>query len=148
MDNIKYNNEDLTDHPGVSAVIKNSKGQILMQEHVKFGFWTIPVGKVKINQNIIEGLKEEVFEETNLIVNKCKELKFKVYEYLRNGKKVKVFAHLFEITDYSGKLENKEPNKHKNQKFMDIAEIINLPYISDTTLLYLETLGIKRDSRI
>ena len=56
-------------------------------------FWTIPVGKIKINQDVVEGLKEEVFEETNLIVEDCKELKFKVHEYIRNGKNVKVFTH-------------------------------------------------------
>ena len=33
-----YNSEDLFDHHGVSAVIKNKDGEVLMQEHVKYGF--------------------------------------------------------------------------------------------------------------
>ena len=55
---INYTNEDLLDHHAVSAVIKNSKGEILMQEHVKFGFFTIPIGKAKPRQTPIEGIKE------------------------------------------------------------------------------------------
>jgi hypothetical protein len=54
---INYNKEDILDHHGIAAVIKNAEGEILMQEHVKYGFWTIPVGKVKEDQDVIEGLK-------------------------------------------------------------------------------------------
>jgi len=35
---INYNESDLSDHKGVSAVIKNPEGEILMQDHVKYGF--------------------------------------------------------------------------------------------------------------
>ena len=145
---IKYTDEDLIDHHGVSAVIKDRDGRILIQEHVKYGFWTIPVGKAKIGQNVIDGMKEEVFEECNLIVKNCKEFIYKECEYIRNDKKVKVYTHIFDISDYTGELINKEPHKHSQQKFMNIKEIIKLPYLSDTTLLYLESLNIKRPSHI
>lgn len=148
MENIKYNAEDLKDHQGVSAVIKNKEGKILMQEHTKYGFWTIPVGKVDLDEDLIEGLKKEVFEETNLIVEDYKEIGYKLYEYIRNGKNVKVHTHLFEIVKCSGELENKEPNKHKQQKFLSINEIITLPYLSDTTLWFLKTLNIIRKPKI
>ena len=75
MKKVIYNQEDLSDHYGVSAIIKNDKGEILMQEHSKFGFWTIPIGKVNLNQNLVDGLKKEIFEETGLIVKDLKELK-------------------------------------------------------------------------
>ena len=47
MAKIKYNDEDIVSHHAVVAMIKDDSGKILMQKHVKYGFWTVPVGKVK-----------------------------------------------------------------------------------------------------
>ena len=44
MSGVNYNMEDIVSHHGVAAVVKDRRGKILMQEHVKYGFWTIPVG--------------------------------------------------------------------------------------------------------
>ena len=147
-DVIKYNSEDLVDHHGVSAIINDASGKVLMQEHVKYGFWTIPVGKVLHGQEVIDGLKSEVFEETNLFVDECKEMDYKVYEYVRAGHDVKVYTHLFEITKYSGELKNKEQHKHSQQMFLSIEEIMKKPYLSDTTLMFLKTIGLKRENKI
>ncbi|MBU6426840.1 NUDIX hydrolase [Patescibacteria group bacterium] len=96
-DKIKYNKEDVISHHGVAAVIKNIAGEVLMQEHVKYGFWTIPVGKVKNDQSVLEGLRQEILEECNLHIKEAKELIVKDYYYERNGNRVKVTSHLFEI---------------------------------------------------
>lgn len=145
---INYNNEDLVSHDGIAAVIKNSAGEILVQEHVKYGFWTIPVGKVKKGQDVVDGLKQEIFEECNISVEEYRELIVKDYCYERNGAEVKVVSHLFEVSKYSGELKNSEPQKHKQQFFMPIKEIIALPYLSDLTLLYLDTIGFHREARL
>lgn len=63
-------------------------------------------------------------------------------------KKVIVRLHLFEITKYSGTVKNKEPHKHRKQRFMSLKEIKSIPYLSDATLLYLETLNFKRKAYI
>lgn len=145
----KWNKDDLKDIVyGVSAVIRNSEGKILMQDHVKCGFWTIPVGKTKEGQRVVDAIKEEVFEECNLIVEDLKEIAFKKIEYVRNGKKVTVLTHVHDILKYSGEIQNKEPNKHQEQKFMSIDEIKKLPYLSDSTILFLETIGVKREARL
>ncbi|MBI4447378.1 NUDIX hydrolase [Candidatus Woesearchaeota archaeon] len=148
MAKIGYNAEDIVDHQGVAVVLKNKKGEVLMQQHVKYGFWTIPVGKVKDWQSVEEGLKEEIFEECNITVEEFKEITTKEYAYNRNGNKVKVFAHLFEVDRWSGRMKNKEPKKHKIQIFMPLNKIKKLPYLSDLTLLYLETVGLKRKARL
>lgn len=145
---INYNAEDVVNHDGVAAIIKNGDGDILMQEHTKYGFWTIPVGKVKEGQNIIDGLKQEILEECNLKVLECTEIACRDYFYKRNGNNVKVASHLFEITKYDGEMKNMEPLKHKQQVFISIQEIIKLPYLSDLTLLYLNQLGISREAHI
>ncbi len=142
---IKYNSEDLVNHHGVSAVIKNNKGDILMQNHVKYGFWTIPVGKVKKNQTVIDGLKEEVFEECNINILNHKELNFTELKYIRDGNKVTVLNHIYEVLEYIGEVKNNEPHKHSEQIFLSIEEIVKKPYLSDATILFLETLGINRE---
>jgi ADP-ribose pyrophosphatase YjhB (NUDIX family) len=146
--NIVYNKEDIISHHGVAAVIKNENGEILMQEHVKYGFWTIPVGKVKDGQDVLVGLNQEIKEECNIDVEKCNELTVKDYFYMREGHEVKVTSHLFEIVKYSGEVKNMEPEKHKQQIFMPLKEIRELPYLSDLTLLYLHLNGFDRPARI
>lgn len=132
----------------MAAVIKNDKGEILMQEHVKYGFWTIPVGKVRDDQSVEEGLRQEILEESNLAIEEYKELITRDYFYEREGYKVKVISHLFEILKYSGELKNVEPAKHRQQLFLPLEKIMELPYLSDLTLAYLERLGFCRDSHI
>lgn len=145
---IKYTKEDLLDHHAVSAVIKNSDSEILMQDHVKYGFWTIPIGKAKQGQDPIEGIKEEVLEECNLVIEDLKEIAFKEMEYERNGKKIKAFTHVYEVLTYSGELKNNEPEKHNEQKFISLEEIKKIPYLSDSTIFFLESLGFKREAKL
>jgi 8-oxo-dGTP pyrophosphatase MutT (NUDIX family) len=148
MKDIKYTDEDILDHDGICAIIKDKNENILMQDHVKFGFWTLPVGKVKPGQNILEGLKDEIYEECGIKIKDVKELAVREYTYLRKGKNVKVNSHLFEILSYVGNIQNKEPYKQRQQLFMDLKTIKKLPYLSDMTLFYLETLGFKRKARL
>ena len=145
---INYNSEDLDDHHGIAAVIKNDTGEILIQEHVKYGFWTIPVGKVKTGQAVADGLKQEIFEECNLKIEDYKEMIVKDYFYKRDGRNVKVISHLFEVLKYSGELENSEPQKHRQQLFMSIQKIVDLPYLSDLTILYLDQIGLPREAHL
>ncbi|OHA25033.1 MAG: hypothetical protein A3D52_00630 [Candidatus Taylorbacteria bacterium RIFCSPHIGHO2_02_FULL_44_36] len=143
MKRINYNDEDILDHHGVAAVIKNENGEILIQEHTKYGFWTIPVGKVKNGQDIFDGLRQEIREECNIKIEKADEIKFKKYTYNRAGNSVTVSSHLFEVKKYSGVVKNNEPEKHKQQIFLPLEKIKQLPYLSDLTLLYLDILGFK-----
>lgn len=145
---IPYNNEDIVNHHSVAAVIKNSAGEILMQFHLKYGFWTLPVGKVKEGQEIIDGLKEEVLEECNLQIEKCNELAVVDLYYNRDGNDVKVISHLFDVLKYTGEMKNNEPHKHREQLFMSLEDIKKLPYISDMTQLYLKQQGFKREVKI
>ena len=70
----------------------------------------------------------------------------KIYE--RKGKNVTVNGHLFEVINYSGILENKEPEKHLHQLFMPVDKIRSLSYLSDMTLLFLKINGFERKDRI
>ncbi len=132
LEKIQYNDEDLQAHDGVSAVIMKGN-KILMMDHVKFNFWTIPVGKVEPNQSIEDGLKMEMKEELNINPRKYKEIGQFIRTYARGGKKVKVTAHIFSIEKWTGTLKNNEPKKHRSIKFMTRPEIKKLKSISDAT---------------
>jgi ADP-ribose pyrophosphatase YjhB (NUDIX family) len=137
----KYTQEDIEDHAGIAAVIKDKEGKILVQKHVKLGFWTIPVGKVAHGQSIIDGLKQELKEECNIDVIEYKELMVRKYKYDRGVRVVTVTSHLFEVTKYKGTVKNNEPHKHSQQVFMSIQDIKKKTYISDATKLYFEYLS-------
>lgn len=56
-------------------IIKNNQLLIVkksLQEKVDAGLWTIPGGKIKPNEPIIDGLKREVKEEVGLEINAYK----------------------------------------------------------------------------
>ena len=54
---------------GVGAVIR-SGDMVLVQDHVKSGCWTIPVGKAEKAETPLEAITRELWEELGLIVVK------------------------------------------------------------------------------
>ena len=132
-----WNSEDVEDHGGVGAVIKNSKGQILMLDHVKLGLWTIPIGKVKKGQTHLQALIEEVYEETGLTVTSATQKLRKKFTYTRNGKNVNIDTIIYEATT-TGTAINLEPQKHRDLKWMTLAKIKKLPKLGDALKAYLK----------
>lgn len=54
--------------PGVSAVISDGDGRILLQQRTDNGLWGLPGGAVEFGESILEALHREVMEETGLTV--------------------------------------------------------------------------------
>ncbi len=50
-------------------IIENELGEILLQKRSDNGLYGIPGGSLELDEKIIDGLKEEVFEETGIRVN-------------------------------------------------------------------------------
>lgn len=140
MKETNYTPGDLADHEAISAVIKDAEGKVLMFEHKKFGFWTIPIGKAESHETPYQGMCTEVLEECGINVVSATELVVKSYEYERNGKNVVANHHVYVVDKYEGVPKNSEPDKHTHMKFMSIDEIRGLEELSDATLLYLSTL--------
>lgn len=135
------NKQDLKDHKGIAAIIRDSKNRILMQKHNKWGFWTIPVGKIDEGDGVMSTLRKELKEETGISVLKGNRLGQKTSRYNRGGKPVKVTAYLYDIPGYSGKPKNLEPHKHSTQKFMPLSAIQKLKNVSDMTTFMLDKIG-------
>jgi 8-oxo-dGTP pyrophosphatase MutT (NUDIX family) len=54
--------------PGVSAVIVDDGGRILLQQRTDNGRWGLPGGAIEFGESIVEALHREVMEETGLTV--------------------------------------------------------------------------------
>ncbi len=69
----------------VGAFVFNDKNQLLIvkkspYEKVDAGLWTVPGGKVKPKEHIIDALKREIFEETALKISKFQWIGEDVFE--------------------------------------------------------------------
>jgi ADP-ribose pyrophosphatase YjhB (NUDIX family) len=54
--------------PGVSAVIFDRRGRLLLQQRSDGGQWGLPGGSVEIGESVRDAIAREVLEETGLIV--------------------------------------------------------------------------------
>lgn len=140
LEKIQYTPEDLQDFHSIGAIIFNDKKEILMMDHVKFNFWTIPVGKAKPGETPEDGLLTEIKEELNITPTRYEEIGKFIKTYLWHGKKIHTINHLFLVESYKGKIKNKEPNKHRSLEYMTLKEIKKLNKISDMTKLMIKVL--------
>jgi ADP-ribose pyrophosphatase YjhB (NUDIX family) len=133
----KYNEGDLRPlHDAIAAIIQMDD-KYLMLDHVKFNFWTIPIGKVEPDQSVEGGLRQELKEEINITPIRFQELGKFTKKYNRAGVRVTVISHIFSVTKWGGRIKNNEPKKHRGIKWMTIDEIHSLKKarkLSDSTL--------------
>ena len=138
---LKFNSEDLVPvHDGIAAIVLNDNGEILVQDHVKFNFWTIPVGKCKPAESMEQAVQTELWEETGIKVLEIEKLQEKKFKYLRHKIPVEVNLGLFWVKKWTGKVENLEPNKHRQQKFVPIKWLALQKNVSDGTKMALRHL--------
>ena len=54
--------------PGISAVIVDERGRILLQQRTDNGRWGLPGGAVEFGESLLAALHREVMEETGLTI--------------------------------------------------------------------------------
>ncbi len=54
--------------PGVSAVIFDEDGRVLLQQRTDNGLWGLPGGAVEFGESVLDALHREVREETGLAI--------------------------------------------------------------------------------
>ena len=120
---------------GVGAVIR-SGDMVLVQDHVKSGCWTIPVGKAEKAETPLEAITRELWEELGLIVIKGKCL-IDVERYCEvHGAVVRQIVFEIEVSNAGG-WENKEPEKHREVRWMEIRELAGKSKLTENTKLWL-----------
>ena len=114
----------------VAGVIMNEKGEVLLQNHVKNNAWTLPGGKVDEGENEGKSLVRELFEELGILAYEYGKIQRDFEEGLEypfgSGNLVDFDIHIYRVYDYKGEIENKEPEKHIELKFMSTKEIREL----------------------
>ena len=137
------NAEDIADHNGVGAVIhnRNYPHLILIFFHKKYQFWTIPVGKVSLGEDIANGIATEVKEETGINILTVRKLGMFAKTYDR-GQNIKTYieSYLYDVSDYcGGEPVNMEPHKHPIMVWKSIEELeaYKPEELSDLTRFYI-----------
>lgn len=141
MNSTTFTEEDLSTKDAIWAVVFDWEWRILIQDHIKLDFFTIPIWKVREWQNPDEVMKKELFDEVGIRVLEFEKIIIQEWTYDYNWVKIKIRNHIYKILNWSWAVENKEPTKHRTLKFITIDEIKKLPKISDATQIFLSTLS-------
>jgi len=95
--------------PGCCIFIRNSKGQILMQQRTyPYGKWGLPGGLMELGESPKDTIRREVLEETGLKIGKLS--LFGAYsgkDYLciaQNGDEFQVVTMVYETDDFAGEV--------------------------------------------
>lgn len=121
---IKYNKDDLINHNSVGAIVFDNKGRVLVLDHIKYDFHTLPIGKANKNEDPDQKMGEELFEECNIRVESLKEIRRIKKQEVRNNRIVDMEIILYEILKWSGRVYNKEPDKHREAAFVTFEELL------------------------
>ncbi|HFE39227.1 MAG TPA: Nudix family hydrolase [Gammaproteobacteria bacterium] len=129
----------------VAAVVENGKGEIFIAKRPAHshqgGRWEFPGGKVEPGESAKQALARELFEETGIVVKKCRPL----IQISHNYPDKSVFLDVWQVSDFDGEAHGKEGqetcwiNKHRLDQFQFPAA--NKAIITAATLpqLYLIT---------
>jgi 8-oxo-dGTP diphosphatase len=110
----------------VEAIIKNSKGEILLLKRSKknkhyVGKWQLPGGKVEFGEKINLAIKRELFEEVGIKFKKVNLSKvFSLESNFKNNSVKTIFLMVFE-TNFFGKIKLGED--HTKFKFVSLNKI-------------------------
>jgi 8-oxo-dGTP pyrophosphatase MutT (NUDIX family) len=129
-----------TDYIAASAIIRNAKNQILVQNHVKTSTWTIPIGKVEKGENVTAALARELNEELGImavVVNYLCDEVVVIPNYPPRMEPITVRTFVAEVA-YTGSICNMEPHKHSELRWVSEEELKQMEPLSEATKLYLE----------
>lgn len=112
---------------GATAVILNPEGEVLLETRSDTGELCVPGGGLDLGETALEGLKREVYEETNLQITDAKLLMVRSGEkekYVYPNGDVTYYLDLFflaEVNDFSSLKIN--DGESKELKFYSFEEL-------------------------
>jgi 8-oxo-dGTP diphosphatase len=100
---------DLILTPGADAIVRNERGDVLLQRRSDNGQWGLPGGVTDPNESPAQAAVREVYEETGLIVRprRCAAL-IKLDMHYPNGDYLQSTVAVFECEIVSGELKNRD----------------------------------------
>ena len=97
-----------------AIIIEDSNGRLLIQDHVKHNFFTMPIGGVDVNET---------------------------HHNVPCGSEGDVYTVIFKLVCYKGDITNAEPHKHRSLQWVAPNEIRGLGKLSATLTKYLDLIG-------
>lgn len=121
---------------GAGCLIRNEKGEYLIQDHVKHNLLTCPLGWVEAGEHAQSAIVRELWEELGISAI------VRYYGSEEVNIKGEWTEHtLFNLESYSGEIMNKEPHKHRSLTWMSRAELLS----SERPLSMMLQFGLKLD---
>ena len=92
--------------PGVRAIILNQRNAVLLQRRTDMALWGLPAGSLELGDTVLDALKREVKEETDLSIQSAEPMALysgpdQRFSY-PNGDQVQPFAIAFIIREWTG----------------------------------------------
>jgi ADP-ribose pyrophosphatase YjhB (NUDIX family) len=115
--------------PGGRVILRNSSGEILLQERSDFHQWAFPGGAPEVGESIEDNLRREVFEELNIKVQSFTPIGFSSnpdFETITypNGDRIHNYSLILLATDWMGDIRINEESLQAN-----FFSIDNLPNV-------------------
>ncbi len=127
---------------GICAVIRNKENKILIENHVKLQGLSLPGGKCERGEGPLFAVLRELREELGIDVTTAFQIDRKYFPDIPYPKKDHKFAdfdeYLFDVREYTGKIENKEPKKHTELLWLSKEELEKRNDLSDILADYLK----------
>ena len=122
----------------VAIIIEDSNGRLLIQDHVKRNFFTMPIGAVEVNETHHDAAVRELHEELNIDAGV---LSHYWSGDVPCGSEGDVYTVIFKLVCYKGDITNAEPHKHRSLQWVAPNEIRGLGKLSATLTKYLDLIG-------
>jgi ADP-ribose pyrophosphatase YjhB (NUDIX family) len=115
--------------PGGRVILRNSSGEILLQERTDFRLWALPGGAPEIGESIEDNLRREIFEELNVKIQSFIPIGFSsdpTFETVTypNGDRIHNYSLILLATDWTGDIKINEESMQAR-----FFSIYNLPNI-------------------
>jgi ADP-ribose pyrophosphatase YjhB (NUDIX family) len=115
--------------PGGRVVLRNSSGEILLQERTDFRLWALPGGAPEIGESIEDNLRREIFEELNVKIQSFIPIGFSSnpdFETVTypNGDRIHNYSLILLATDWTGDIKINEESIQA--RFFSIDNLPNI----------------------
>lgn len=119
----------------VHLILQEQNNILLLQRNntgFADGMWGVPAGCIDGNESVTDAMIREAKEETGILI-KENHLKVASVMHRRASDDWESVVFFFVVTEYEGRIENKEPHKCSSLKFFPLNNLPEnlIPYVKE-----------------